>query len=448
MRRRLRLLAAVAGARLRRAGGDGELVADVIVAPEAERAGVARRASPRPRCARRIAGGAFPVDGARRGAVARVREDRGGDRVGGARRGRGPGRARDRRGAGRRRARARAPRARGLGASTPAISRRRWLALPARASPARRRSARCAGRSCRRAIDWLLVDVNLAPQVALHEVARLMPRLRATLRGAVFTLKLNDWTFVAELPVLVERIRAMGLAATSGCGTCRRTAARSAPSRCTGVRTCNRPLVRQLSTWTFSESVSRTNTVQLYVVTPSNTTASRSRRRGDRRCAHLRSSRSWARAMQPFADAPHSGRCSFRAGWRVSGVCDAREIAVTDHDREYRDTTTSRSPPWFAWREQGPPADLPAARDVARRHVHRSRAGCRPARRSTSRSASPRSARSCRSMRWCTGAPTTARACSSRACGRARSGRCGVTSRRRPAPTPSRSTRPSRSLTN
>jgi 23S rRNA (cytidine2498-2'-O)-methyltransferase len=60
-------------------------------------------------------------------------------------------------------------------------------------------------------IDWLLVDVNLAPQVALHEVARLMPRLAPTLRGAVFTLKLNDWAFVAKLPVLVERIRQMGL---------------------------------------------------------------------------------------------------------------------------------------------------------------------------------------------------------------------------------------------
>jgi 23S rRNA (cytidine2498-2'-O)-methyltransferase len=68
----------------------------------------------------------------------------------------------------------------------------RWEELPAR-------------------IDWLLVDVNLAPQVALHEVARLMPRLKTTLRGAVFTLKLNDWTFVSELPVLVERIRQMGL---------------------------------------------------------------------------------------------------------------------------------------------------------------------------------------------------------------------------------------------
>jgi 23S rRNA (cytidine2498-2'-O)-methyltransferase len=68
----------------------------------------------------------------------------------------------------------------------------RWEELPAR-------------------VDWLLVDVNLAPQVALHEVGRLMPRLGATLRGAVFTLKLNDWTFVSELPVLVERIRQMGL---------------------------------------------------------------------------------------------------------------------------------------------------------------------------------------------------------------------------------------------
>jgi 23S rRNA (cytidine2498-2'-O)-methyltransferase len=68
----------------------------------------------------------------------------------------------------------------------------RWEELPAR-------------------IDWLLVDVNLAPQVALHEVARLMPRLGPALRGAVFTLKLNDWAFVSELPAMIDRIRQMGL---------------------------------------------------------------------------------------------------------------------------------------------------------------------------------------------------------------------------------------------
>jgi len=69
----------------------------------------------------------------------------------------------------------------------------RWEQLPAR-------------------VDWLLLDVNLAPQVALHEIARLMPKLRDTLRGAVLTLKLNDWAFVDELPKLVERIHQLGFA--------------------------------------------------------------------------------------------------------------------------------------------------------------------------------------------------------------------------------------------
>jgi len=60
-------------------------------------------------------------------------------------------------------------------------------------------------------VDWLLVDVNLAPKVALGEVSRLMPALRPTLRGAVFTLKMNDWKLAAALDELSERIAAMGL---------------------------------------------------------------------------------------------------------------------------------------------------------------------------------------------------------------------------------------------
>jgi 23S rRNA (cytidine2498-2'-O)-methyltransferase len=68
----------------------------------------------------------------------------------------------------------------------------RWEELPAR-------------------VDWLLVDVNLAPQVALHEISRLMPKLRPTLQGAVITLKMNDWKFVDELPRLVARIGELGL---------------------------------------------------------------------------------------------------------------------------------------------------------------------------------------------------------------------------------------------
>ncbi|MFL5319359.1 MAG: SAM-dependent methyltransferase [Myxococcaceae bacterium] len=59
-------------------------------------------------------------------------------------------------------------------------------------------------------VEWLLMDVNLAPQVAVHEVARLIPPFRKTLLGAVFTLKMNDWAFVDDLPELTERIRQMG----------------------------------------------------------------------------------------------------------------------------------------------------------------------------------------------------------------------------------------------
>jgi 23S rRNA (cytidine2498-2'-O)-methyltransferase len=60
-------------------------------------------------------------------------------------------------------------------------------------------------------VDWLLLDVNLAPQVALHEVARLIPPLRDQLRGAILTLKLNEWSFVDELPALIARIAGFGL---------------------------------------------------------------------------------------------------------------------------------------------------------------------------------------------------------------------------------------------
>jgi len=61
-------------------------------------------------------------------------------------------------------------------------------------------------------VDWLLVDVNLAPQVAIHSVRRLMPRLRPSLRGAVLTLKMNELAFVRELPAILDRIRDLGFA--------------------------------------------------------------------------------------------------------------------------------------------------------------------------------------------------------------------------------------------
>ena len=59
-------------------------------------------------------------------------------------------------------------------------------------------------------IDWLLLDVHLAPQVALHSIQRFLPRVRKNLRAAVLTLKLNDQRIIDEIPTLLERVRRMG----------------------------------------------------------------------------------------------------------------------------------------------------------------------------------------------------------------------------------------------
>ncbi len=60
-------------------------------------------------------------------------------------------------------------------------------------------------------VDWLLLDVNLAPQVALHQVKRLVAALRPTLRGVVFTLKLNDDKVAAQIPDLIRRVEGMAM---------------------------------------------------------------------------------------------------------------------------------------------------------------------------------------------------------------------------------------------
>lgn len=60
-------------------------------------------------------------------------------------------------------------------------------------------------------VDWLLIDVNLAPQVALHGVRRIVATLRGTLRGVLFTLKLNEWKLAEAVPELLARVAGMGL---------------------------------------------------------------------------------------------------------------------------------------------------------------------------------------------------------------------------------------------
>lgn len=59
-------------------------------------------------------------------------------------------------------------------------------------------------------VEWLLLDVNLAPQVALHAVRRIVPMVRDHLVAAILTLKLNEEAFVDEIPRWLRRVAEMG----------------------------------------------------------------------------------------------------------------------------------------------------------------------------------------------------------------------------------------------
>jgi 23S rRNA (cytidine2498-2'-O)-methyltransferase len=59
-------------------------------------------------------------------------------------------------------------------------------------------------------VDWLFVDVNLAPAVALHQLRRIVSTLRSTLKGGLITLKLNNWRMASEIPAFLKRLQGMG----------------------------------------------------------------------------------------------------------------------------------------------------------------------------------------------------------------------------------------------
>ena len=60
-------------------------------------------------------------------------------------------------------------------------------------------------------VQWLLMDVNLAPQVALRQAARVASLCKGSLLGVVLTLKLNDWKFLDQLESFLATARDMGI---------------------------------------------------------------------------------------------------------------------------------------------------------------------------------------------------------------------------------------------
>lgn len=59
--------------------------------------------------------------------------------------------------------------------------------------------------------DWLLCDVHLAPQVALHAMRRILAGLRHSLAGVIFTLKLNQWSFAEHADSWIAGAKKEGL---------------------------------------------------------------------------------------------------------------------------------------------------------------------------------------------------------------------------------------------
>ncbi len=61
-------------------------------------------------------------------------------------------------------------------------------------------------------LHWVLLDVNLAPQVALITARRLAARPRPALMGVLLTLKLDDWKAVKHIPRFLKSVSSMGMA--------------------------------------------------------------------------------------------------------------------------------------------------------------------------------------------------------------------------------------------
>ena len=60
-------------------------------------------------------------------------------------------------------------------------------------------------------LHWVLLDVNLAPQVALITARRLAAHPRPALMGVLLTLKLDDWKAVHHVPRFIKSISSMGM---------------------------------------------------------------------------------------------------------------------------------------------------------------------------------------------------------------------------------------------
>ena len=60
-------------------------------------------------------------------------------------------------------------------------------------------------------IDWLLVDMNVTPHVALSSLDRLIVKAGSSLQGVFATVKLSQWKVAKEIPALMDWVKHMGM---------------------------------------------------------------------------------------------------------------------------------------------------------------------------------------------------------------------------------------------
>ena len=61
-----------------------------------------------------------------------------------------------------------------------------------------------------RGTNWLMADINLAPNYTLDTVEAIVTHPEVHIRGLLLTLKLIEWDLAAEIPAYLERIRSWG----------------------------------------------------------------------------------------------------------------------------------------------------------------------------------------------------------------------------------------------
>jgi hypothetical protein len=60
-------------------------------------------------------------------------------------------------------------------------------------------------------VQWLFVDMNLAPEASLREIEKIVEAVRPSLKGAFITLKMTKFELVSRVPMYLNFVEKMGL---------------------------------------------------------------------------------------------------------------------------------------------------------------------------------------------------------------------------------------------